>query len=249
MAAWHAQTGFLTSGIQAGAAGLLRDRPFRAGLCIGALIIKPHLAILFPVALLAGRQWRAIAGAAVSVTTLLLLAWAVFGTATMLAYPRSWAVSDYLLTTGSDTFFLRQTTIYAMLRLAFSADTAMAVQAIGSLAMVALIWLGWARPGPLDGKLALLFAATPLATPYLFSYDLPFLIAPVCWLISRWPRDALMGWGRPVLLFFYLSPLLTRAMALPIGINPMPLLLLGLVWLVWRSLTGEQIRPAPAAGM
>src|SRR3546814_1775922 len=66
LGASHAQTGLLTSGLQAGAAKLLRDRPVAAGLCIGALIVKPHLALLFPVALAAGRHWSAFAGAAAS---------------------------------------------------------------------------------------------------------------------------------------------------------------------------------------
>lgn len=248
VAAWHAQTGFLTSAIQAGAALWLRERPFRAGLCIGALIVKPHLAVLFPVALLAGRHWRAIAGAVTSVIGLMLLAWAVFGTETMLAYPQSWAVSDHLLGTRSIDFFLRQSTVYAMARVAWSSEMAVAAQVISTLAMVGVTWLAWARPGPIEGKLALLFAATPLATPYLFNYDLPFVMIPVCWLVRSLGRDDLGGWSKPVLLALYLSPLLTRAMALPWGINVMPLVTLLMVGLVWRSLqASEKLTPARAA--
>jgi len=251
VAAWHAQTGFLTSAIQALAAGALRHRPFRAGLCVGALIVKPHLAVLFPIALLAGRQWRAIAGAATSSLGLLLLAWLVFGTDTMLAYPRSWAISDYLLRTGSDAFFLRQSTIYAMVRVAVSEPAAVAAQAFASLAMAGVTWLAWARAGPVEGKLALLFAATPLATPYLFNYDLPFLVIPVCWLVRSIGLGDLAGWRKPALLALYFSPLATRAMALPMGINMMPLVSLAMVVLVWRSLRGttgvETVRLAPAA--
>ena len=243
VAAWHAQTGFLTSAIQATAAGWLRERPFLAGLCVGALIIKPHLAVLFPVALLAARQWRAIAGAVTSVMVLFLLAWFVFGSGTILAYPRSWAVSDYLLRTGSDVFFLRQTTVYAIFRVASSHYPAVAAQAFASLAMVGVTWLAWAKPGPIEGKLALLFAATPLATPYLFSYDLPFLVIPICWLVQSWGSKALGGWSRPVLLALYLSPLVTRALALPLGVNLMPPVSLIMVGLVWRSL-----KPGPADG-
>lgn len=252
VAAWHAQTGFLTSAIQAAAVGALRDRPFRAGLCVGALIVKPHLAVLFPVALLAGRQWRAITGAATSSFGLLLLAWLVFGTDTMLSYPRSWAVSDHLLRTGSDVFFLRQATIYAMARVAFTGHIAAVLQTLSSLGVVAITWLAWARQGPIEGKVALLFAATPLATPYLFNYDLPFLAIAICWLVKSLEPDALGGWSRPVLLALYVSPLVTRAMALPLGINLMPLVSLVMVALIWSRLQGtagpEKVRREPAAG-
>lgn len=247
VAAWHAQTGFLTGAMQAGAAGLLRNRPFSAGLCIGALIVKPHLAVLFPIALLAGRQWRAIAGAACSVAGLVLLAWLIFGTETMLAYPKSWAVSDYLLRTGNDAFFLRQTTVYAMGRLYLGSHWATILQAIATCAAAGMTWLAWSRPGPVDGKLALLFAATPLATPYLFSYDLPFLAIPVCWLVGCRKAEDLAGWSKPVLLALYLSPLAARAMALPLGINPMPLVSIAMVWLVWRKLGEPAVRPGSAA--
>lgn len=236
VAAWHAQTGFFTSIFQGLAALWLRERPFCAGLCIGALVVKPQLALLFPVALLAARLWRVIAGAAVSVAGLLLLSWLLLGSETMLAYPQSWAVSDYLLRTGSDEFFLRQVTPYAMVRVMAGHGAALTVQAAVTLAMAALTWRAWARAGPYEGKLALLFAATPLATPYLFSYDLPFLIIPLCWLVREHRSAALGNWERPVLLALYLSPLVTRAMALPAGLNPMPLVLLALVALIWRRL-------------
>ena len=185
---------------------------------------------------LAARLWRVIAGAAVSVAGLLLLSWLLLGSETMLAYPQSWAVSDYLLRTGSDEFFLRQVTPYAMVRVMAGHGAALTVQAAVTLAMAALTWRAWARAGPYEGKLALLFAATPLATPYLFSYDLPFLIIPLCWLVREHRSAALGNWERPVLLALYLSPLVTRAMALPAGLNPMPLVLLALVALIWRRL-------------
>ena len=246
LAAWHAQTGFLTSALQAAGGGWLHARPFRAGLLIGALIIKPQLAVLFPVALLAARQWRAIAGALISLVTLFALSWIVFGTATMLAYPQAWSVSDHLLSTGDDAFFLRQETVYAMARVLLGGHAAAIAQALATAAVVAATWAAWSRPGPFDGKLALLFAATPLATPYLFSYDLPFLVMPVCWLARIWKPSDLAGWSRSVVVALYLAPLATRAIALPVGINPMPIVSAAAVLLIWRALRAA---PEPAAEM
>jgi len=236
LAAWHAQTGFLTSALQAVAAGWLETRPFRAGLLIGALIVKPQLAVLFPVALLAARQWRAIAGALTSVVILFALSWLIFGTATMLAYRQAWSVSDYLLRSGSETFFLRQETVYAMVRVVLGANAAAVSQSLATAVVVVVTWAAWSRPGPLAGKLALLFAATPLATPYLFSYDLPFLVIPVCWLAQTWRPEDLRGWSRPAFVALYVSPLATRAMALPVGINPMPIVSAITVFLIWSEL-------------
>lgn len=240
LAAWHAQTGFLTSTFQALAATWLRDRPFRAGLCIGALVIKPHLAVLFPFALIASRSWRAIYGAATGVIGLCLAAWAVFGTDTMLSYPNALDVSSYFISQDDDVFFLRQVTVYAALRVFATPQIAAIAQALTTLAMIAATWRIWAAAGETDGKLAFLFSATPLATPYLFSYDLPFLIIPFCWLAAHCKGD----WARPALILLYLSPLMARAIALPIWFNPMPIVSLITVASIWRILMrqgGKQV--------
>jgi hypothetical protein len=92
-----------------------------------------------------------------------------------------------------------------------------------------------------------LFAATPLATPYLFSYDLPFLIMPLCWLVETERVRGFPGWSRTWLLLLYLSPLLARAMALPVGMNPMPMVSGATVWWIWRQLNAKP-RPVLAAG-
>src|SRR5207249_2030439 len=69
------QNAFLTSGLLFGGMRLLRDRPILAGAVLGALVVKPQLGLMLPVAMLAGRQWRAIGGAMLSVAGLLLLGW------------------------------------------------------------------------------------------------------------------------------------------------------------------------------
>jgi len=63
IAAGHAQTGLLTGALLVLAAHELSHRPRIAGAAIGALVIKPHLAVLAPFWLAAGGRWRAFAAA------------------------------------------------------------------------------------------------------------------------------------------------------------------------------------------
>jgi len=56
VAAWHAQNGFVTGALLVGAALTIGKRPWLAGALLGALIVKPHLALLVPLALIAGRK-------------------------------------------------------------------------------------------------------------------------------------------------------------------------------------------------
>ncbi|WP_176167945.1 glycosyltransferase family 87 protein [Novosphingobium mathurense] len=240
VSAWHAQTGLLTSGLQAAFATNLERRPFVAGLWTGALIIKPHLAVLMPVAFLASRNWRAIAGAACSSTILLLLAWVVFGSGTMLAYPKSWEVSRALMANSGPEFFLRQTTVYAALRATGSEYLAIWAQGMTSVVLVCLTWRVWSIEVPTDAKLAFLFAASALVTPYLFNYDLAFLILPWLWL-ARQSRERLFGaWKRPLLVVLYLAPLACRALTFPLGINLTFAYCILLTALIWRCIIIEK---------
>ncbi|MBA4007904.1 MAG: hypothetical protein C0465_25420 [Ralstonia sp.] len=232
IAAWHAQTGFLTSGIQALIASQLGNHPFRAGLCIGLLIIKPHVAILMPFALLAARMWSAIAGAAISILISSLASWMCFGSAVWLAYPSSWAVSQHLIEAGDHAFFLRQVTVYAMLRAWDLPEAAAVAQGLATTLSILVIWRFWSIDAPIERKVALLLALTPLATPYLFSYDLPFLVVPVLWLVAHYKQR----WSRPALVALYVSPLLCRAVALPLSVNPTPLVCIAMAVLIYRQL-------------
>ena len=74
------QNGFLTSAIFTGGVTMLRERPLLAGAILGTLVIKPQLALLLPVAVVAARLWPAIAGAVATSAGLLLLSLTLFGT-------------------------------------------------------------------------------------------------------------------------------------------------------------------------
>ncbi len=68
------QNAFLNAALFGGFTLLLERRPLTAGMLLGCLCYKPHLGLLAPVALLAGRQWRAIAGAAIVVAVMVIAA-------------------------------------------------------------------------------------------------------------------------------------------------------------------------------
>ena len=58
------QNGFVTAALIGGALLLLEKRPLLAGCLIGCLTFKPQLGLLFPLVLIAGGAWRALASAA-----------------------------------------------------------------------------------------------------------------------------------------------------------------------------------------
>ena len=246
IAAGHAQNGFVTGALLVGGVVLLDRRPVLAGALLGALVVKPHLALLIPFWLAAGGRWRAFAAAAASAVGLLALAWLVFGTATMLAYGGVWDASTAIMRTADAEFFLKMATLYAQVRIYAGETAALVVAALLALAMIALVMLSWRRFGQ-DGMAtgALMLTATALASPYLFSYDLPFLILPVLWLVREGLRDGFGPWEKALLVALWFAPYATRAAALPLGLNLMPLASALLLWLVWRRGIARSGEAAP----
>ena len=95
------QNGFLTASLAGFALLLLARRPMLAGVLIGLLAVKPHLAVLFPLALLADRQWRAIAAAAATAALFVAVSVAAFGWATLLSFLQDLPASRLLIDNGT----------------------------------------------------------------------------------------------------------------------------------------------------
>lgn len=73
------QNGAFSAVLIAGALLFLAERPVIAGLLISLFSFKPHLAILFPVALIAARRWDAFVAAALGCVLLAAASTAMFG--------------------------------------------------------------------------------------------------------------------------------------------------------------------------
>ena len=234
IAAGHAQNGFVTGALLVSGVALLDRRPLTAGALLGALVIKPHLALLVPFWLAAGGRWRAFAAAAASALGLLALSWLVFGTETMVAYTGTWQASAAIMRAGDAEFFLKMATLYAQVRIYAGETAAIVVAAALALAMIGLVMASWRRMGQ-DAMAtgALMLAATALASPYLFNYDLPFLVLPVLWLVREGLRESFRPWEKALLVALWFAPYATRAVALPLGLNLMPIASALLLWLVW----------------
>ena len=72
---FHGQNGFLSTALLGGGLCLLNQSPWVAGILLGLVSYKPHLFVLIPVALIAGRRWQALLAA---MSTAIILALASF---------------------------------------------------------------------------------------------------------------------------------------------------------------------------
>jgi hypothetical protein len=219
------QNGFLTSAIFIGGTKLLAARPLAAGAILGLLSFKPQLSILLPVALLAGREWRAIAGALLSSLVLLALSLVLFGAGVFRGFFQILSHYSEWLSAGRWPWG-ELASLYADLRLFGVPPTAaFAIHGVVALAAAALTARAWALR--LEERIPILAASTLLVPPYLFTYDGLLLTLPLAWLIRReHARTTLAVWllsVSPVICYFTRFP------------NTIPIAAMLALWVLHRS--------------
>jgi len=177
------QNGFLTAGLFGGTLALLERQPTVAGALLGLLTVKPHLGLLFPVALAASGRWRAFASAGVVALLLVGASWFAFGSA-------SWQAFIAGLGHASQAFLAKGTMDWSKLQTAFGLartlgggeTVAWTVQVILSLVTAVATAVLWRSRVSFEIKAAALGVGTVLATPYIFIYDLTILAVPLAFL-------------------------------------------------------------------
>ena len=196
--AWNfvaGHNGFLTASLFGAALLCLERRPVLAGFLIGCLTYKPHLGILFPVALASLRQWRAFASATVTAALLASASIGVLGTTVWEALPQQlgWFASETLVadpTANSAQSWGKLQTVYGLLRyLNAGGSLAWSAQGATTFAAVLLVWFVWKSRFRYQLKAATLAAAALLATPYAFATDMAEIVIPAAFLVSdqtRW---------------------------------------------------------------
>ena len=194
------QNSFLSAGLLALGTLLLSRRPMAAGAAFGALCFKPNLGLLIPVALLAGRHFRAFLGATLMVLVLCGLSVLLFGA-------KAWTVYLHMLghlpqtVEGGVIQFRGHVDPYGAARLAGIGTWAAGLIQMGSAAAavgaVALLW--WRRGVAAEARYAALAAGVLMVTPFALFYDLLATAVAGAWLV-RAGRERGFLKGEPVVL-------------------------------------------------
>jgi hypothetical protein len=224
------QNSFLTAALFGAGALWIDRRPILAGFLLGALCYKPHFALLVPVALLAGRHWRALGAAFGSAAALCGLSLIVFGWETWQDFVAAAAGSHATYASGRINFGGLVTPLGGVLLAGGSPNAAYLAQAAATFGAGLLVAFVWRRGLPLPIRAATLAAATLVAVPVALIYDLMLAAVAAAWLV----RDpaGLAGWARVALAaLFVLSttpPGLAEAWRVPAG----PIVALALLALI-----------------
>jgi len=233
----HGQNGFLTCGLLGGGLLLLETRPAVAGFLFGLMSYKPQFGLLLPVALLAGRHWKAFLSAAATVLALALVSWLVFGPDTWRAFISSASLTRNVVLEQGGTGWAKIQSIFSAVRmLGGNIVIAYAAQGLVTLAAGAAVIWSWRKPGGAELKAATLVVATVMATPYVLDYDLVVLALPIAWLTAIGLREGFRPWEKITLLAVWLLPLLSRLIGTALGIPVAPFLLAWFMVLIIRRM-------------
>ncbi len=225
------QNGFLTCALLVGGFALLAERPIFAGILLGLLSFKPQMAFLAPIALIAAREWRALAAAVTSGVVLVLLGALVLGIDTWLNWINVILHPSHsnAIQNGLEWGRLWDESVFTCATLlGASKSVANALQTGTIVVASVMVYWSFRRAHLARYRVAIVLAITVVASPHVSPYDmLPLALAAS---ILAWHR--LEEGSRPLHLlipaFAWLIPLLNPPRVVSIGLVT-PVLIFGLV--------------------
>jgi Glycosyltransferase family 87 len=175
------QDGFLTAGLIGLFLVFIDRRPWLSGIFLGLLSFKPQFGILFPLALLASRNWRALASATAMSLVLIVGAAAAFGYEGWLSFVHSLVARDSSM--GEEPRIL-VSMLGFLLTVGVTARVSWIVQVAVAVVIAAAVCAVWAKPIAHSLKAAALCIGSVMVTPYVLTYDLCILSIAVAFLVS-----------------------------------------------------------------
>jgi hypothetical protein len=245
------QNAFLTTALLVGGCGLIGRSAVLSGVLLGLLACKPQLWLLVPVALLAAREWRVLAGALATAVLLALASAAVLG----LEPWREWLT---LMLRPNPAFehwlqFGRlngQSAYTEAVLLGLPAHAASVCQAAVTLACAALVWWCYRSSGlRQDLQLAVLLTATVLAAPHVSNYDAVMAAVAVLLFLCRALEDGFRFGDSILIIVVWSIELLDPPRVIPPGlITPLVYCLFLAVVIACGSVPRGSILQAQARG-
>ena len=189
------QNSLLTVSAAGAALALLENNAGLAGLCIAVLGIKPQLGVLFPLALVCSRQWKALVVASLCTSAFVAGSVAVCGVDAWRAFAAYLPeFSRIAVEQGGREMWLGMPTVFATAR-SLGLPVSVAYTIHGSVAVPAVMVMVflWIKRARFELRATAFVVATLLVQPYIMFYDLVWMILPIVFLM----RDArVQAWSR-----------------------------------------------------
>jgi hypothetical protein len=169
------QNGFLTGALIGLTCVGLQGRHTLAGLPLGLMIIKPHLAVAHAAFMLMTRRWAAVIVGAVTVAATIIMTTMLLGMNIWAAFVAGADEARSFLKVGTYPLFRMVSVYSALLSFGFSATTALMGQVMVAILVLAIVCLAALCGLPVRQSLGLTAIGSLLISPYAYDYDLPIL--------------------------------------------------------------------------
>lgn len=222
------QNGAMTAALFGGGLMLVDRRPIVAGILFGMMIYKPHLAMMLPFALFAGRRWLVAFVTGATAGFLVVISVAVYGSDVWLQYQHNIAMLRTVILEDGTGFSHRMVSVFVFARhLGAGVVMSYSCQAVSALVAAIFIARSWWRDEPAHIRNAVLIMGTCLATPYMQDYDLVFGAFVVAWLLMA-EKDSRLSpqYIRGAIGMILLLPYLNAPIAISFGPSVGPLVFL-----------------------
>jgi alpha-1,2-mannosyltransferase len=234
----------LVAALIVGGVTLLETRPLLAGALLGVVIFKPQFFVLLPFVLVAARQTRALAGAIGCAVIFTLLSVVMFGPALWLDWINVYLHPQALVGVNATEWGHRWDDSVSTCASLLGAPPGLALAA-QVLAGMAALWVSWrVFRDRHPQRLAILLCAVLLPSPHVSNYDLILPAIAALLLVRAMPESS-----RPLVLVLplaaWIAPLYNPPRVMPAGLVT-PLVLLGLIWVLFREKRSQ--KPLPAKG-
>lgn len=200
------QNGFLTGGLIGIFLLLFIRGSIWAGVPLGLMIIKPHLAIGIALLALVSARWKMIFVAVLVAVFAMLIATWLFGLNIWLAFSNGVWESTQFLKLGLYPLF-RMTSVYAALRsVDMSAQIAMTVHFLCAILACAAIIISWFKDSDIIRVCGITAMASVFISPYFYDYDLTVMSLALALLASSLVKKEQQPWKILLIpLFWVLS--------------------------------------------
>jgi arabinofuranan 3-O-arabinosyltransferase len=181
----------------------IERRPVLSGVFLGLLTYKPHFGLLFPIGLLASRNWRAIGSAALITAVLAVLAWIAFGYEGWAEFINAFTERGSDLGPAHGVHPRLQSMFGIVYWTGVSPWIAWSAQLAVSVITTFGIWILWAKPISYNLKAAALCAGILLVSPYALFYDLPILSIAAAFFVKEGLARGFLPGERTLIVIFW----------------------------------------------
>lgn len=175
----YGQNGLFTASFILFALYYMHRRPWLAGLFISMLVIKPHLGILIPIALVLGRYFRVFVWASLFSLLWITLSWLHFGIDSWHAFISRLAAASEHLHDGKLMLNNMISLLANMRQLGIQSEAALVLHVLYTIPFIAVMITVWLKSNSPALQGASLGLATLAFSPYLFDYDLTWQALPI----------------------------------------------------------------------